>query len=303
MKQNIIHISIEDFLKHKKYAYSFEDKLIIDEMSGQKLSHRIIDDGTFLRMDVFSIFLIQKGSMDITIDNTNYHLSANSLLHIMDLHVIKNVALSEDFKGYQVIIDRSMFAEIMLNSRRMPAVYIASIRVRPILKLIPHDINLLINCVQRIIWNINRTGHAWQRDMVLNELRGFLLEMSNIIYQSNKDKVNPASPGKDVLLFLFIQLLNQHCRKEHAVTFYAKELCISPEYLSRITKMLSGKTANQWIAEALMREAEMALRDPDYTIQEVSDLLNFSDQSAFGKFFKKHKHISPLAFKKQTQEF
>ena len=156
MKQNIIHIRIEDLLKHKKHAYSFEDKLIIDEMSGEKLTNRILDDGTFLRMDVFSIFLIQKGTIDIIIDNANYHLSANSLLHIMDLHVIKNMSLSEDFKGYQVVIDRSLFAEIMLNSRRMPAIYIASIRVRPILKLIPHDINLLINCVQRIIWNINR---------------------------------------------------------------------------------------------------------------------------------------------------
>ena len=52
-----------------------------------------------------------------------------------------------------------------------------------------------------------------------------------------------------------------------------------------------------------MREAEMALRDSDLTIQEVSDQLKVSDQSAFGKFFKKHKHMSPLAFKKQTQEF
>ena len=135
--------------------------------------------------------------------------------------------------------------------------------------------------------------------MVLNELRGFLLEMSNIINQANRDKVNQNPPGKDVLLFLFIQLLNQHCKKEHTVTFYANKLCITPEYLTRIMKSLSGKTATQWISDALIRESEILLRNPEFTIQQISDQLNFSDQSAFGKFFKKHKKMSPLSFRNQ----
>lgn len=50
-------------------------------------------------------------------------------------------------------------------------------------------------------------------------------------------------------------------------------------------KSFSGKTVNQWISEALMREAEISLRNPDLTIQQVADMLNFSDQSSFGKFF------------------
>ena len=64
-------------------------------------------------------------------------------------------------------------------------------------------------------------------------------------------------------------------------------------------KSFSGKTVNQWISEALIRESEILLRNPDLTIQQVADMLNFSDQSSFGKFFKKHRDISPLAFKRQ----
>ena len=66
-----------------------------------------------------------------------------------------------------------------------------------------------------------------------------------------------------------------------------------------LTKSFSGKTVNQWISEALIRESEILLRNPDLTIQQVADMLNFSDQSSFGKFFKKHRDISPLAFKRQ----
>lgn len=69
------------------------------------------------------------------------------------------------------------------------------------------------------------------------------------------------------------------------VSLYVGELCITLEYFSRIMKSFSGKTVNQWISEALMREAEISLRNPDLTIQQVADMLNFSDQSSFGKFF------------------
>lgn len=36
-------------------------------------------------------------------------------------------------------------------------------------------------------------------------------------------------------------------------------------------------------------------------VQQVADILNFSDQSSFGKFFKKQAGMSPGEFKKLSQ--
>lgn len=300
MEQSILQLSIEDLLRYNLNFKSYQDKLIIVEISGVNHHNPGFKAGLSIRLDAFSIFLVRQGNMEITIDDFTYHLSDNVLLDIMDMHAVKDFRLSPDFRGYHLIIERNLFAEIMLNSRRMPAAYIASRHSRPIQKLIEEEGALLEDCLHRIERNIERTEHAWQRDLILNELRGFLLEMNNIVYQANREKVNPNPPDKDVLLFLFIQLLDKHGRTEHAVSFYANELCITPEYLSRIMKSFSGKTASQWISEVLMREAEMGLRNPDLTVQQVSDMLNFSDQSAFGKFFKKHRGISPLLFKRKN---
>lgn len=299
MEQSVLQLSIEDLLRYKLVFKSYQDKLIIARINGDGHENPGFKEGVSIRLDAFSIFLVRWGKIEITIDDFTYYLTDNVLLDIMDMHAVKDFRLSPDFRGYHLIIERNLFAEIMLNSRRMPAAYIASRHSRPIQKLKDEEGALLEDCLLRIERNMERTGHAWQRDIVLNELRGFLLEMNDIIYQANRGKVNPNPPSKDVLLFLFIQLLNKHCRTEHSVSFYAGELCITPEYLSRIMKSFSGKTVNQWISEALMREAEISLRNPDLTIQQVADMLNFSDQSSFGKFFKKHRGISPLAYKKQ----
>lgn len=299
MEQSILKLSIEDLLSFNMQFKSYQDKLIIVELSGANHKNPGFKEGASIHMDAFSIFLVRQGEISITIDSFTYHLSDNLLLDIMDMHSIKDLRLSPDFRGFHLIVDRDLFAEIMLNSRRMPAAYIASRHARPIQKISEKEGELLEECLHRIVRNLGRTDHGWHRDIILNELRGFFLEMNNIVYQGNREKVNPNPPNRDVLLFLFIQLLNQHCRTEHSVSFYASELCITPEYLSRIMKSFSGKTVNQWISEALMREAERLLRNPDLTIQQVADMLNFSDQSSFGKFFKKHRGTSPMNFKKQ----
>lgn len=189
MEEQVLHVSIEDFLRLNLDGKSYQDKLFLLELKGNGAKKPKISEDMAIRLDAFSIFLVRSGEVDVTIDNTTYHLSDNFLLDIMDLHVIRGMHFSSDFLGYHLIIERNLFGEIMLNSRRMPAAYIASRLSRPVLKLSEEDGELLENCFHRIEQNIDRTKHAWQRDLVLNELRGFCLEMNNIIYQANREQV------------------------------------------------------------------------------------------------------------------
>lgn len=301
MKETLINVSIEEILQYNPSAKSYENKLIIEQLDGnaRRASEEDMRD-VFVRLDAFSIFLIRRGTVDITIDNKTYHLADNYILHIMDLHIIKNIHLSADFQGYHIIIDRDFFCEVMLNSRRLPASTVASLHDRPVQHLAEEEGVLIEDCIKRIVRNIDRVDHVWRCDLIKNDLRGLMLEMSNIIYRANRGRERADSSGKDMLFFLFMQLLNTNCQRQHEVGFYARELGITPEYLSRILKSITGKTAAQWICEAIVREAEMRLQVPGSTVQSVSDILHFSDQSSFGKFFKKHKGISPLQYKIQN---
>ena len=103
---------------------------------------------------------------------------------------------------------------------------------------------------------------------------------------------------KEELFEQFLQLLFEHFRVEHAVTFYADKLFITPQYLSLILKELTGMSANKWIDDALVAEAKVLLKAPQMTVQQVADQLHFSDQSTFGKFFKKHMGISPMEYRR-----
>jgi AraC-like DNA-binding protein len=48
--------------------------------------------------------------------------------------------------------------------------------------------------------------------------------------------------------------------------------------------------------------ASRLLREPELSIQEIAEKLSFSDQSSFGKFFKKHTGISPLKYRQTLRK-
>ena len=81
--------------------------------------------------------------------------------------------------------------------------------------------------------------------------------------------------------------------------FYASSLCVTPQYLRRIVKYMSGKTVHTWINEALIREIEKRLAETDMTIQQIAEELSFSEQATLTRFFKRYKGISPLKYRKQ----
>lgn len=56
----------------------------------------------------------------------------------------------------------------------------------------------------------------------------------------------------------FFYLIMQHYKENREVAFYAKELCITPKYLTTIIKAVSGKSAKDWILEYIILEIKAA---------------------------------------------
>ncbi len=73
-------------------------------------------------------------------------------------------------------------------------------------------------------------------------------------------------------------------------------MCISPKYLSKIVFESSGKYAKDWIKEYVILAAKALLKSNDYTVQQISYMLNFPNNSFFGKYFKSAVGCSPKKY-------
>ncbi|MCM0666830.1 helix-turn-helix domain-containing protein [Flavobacterium tyrosinilyticum] len=128
-------------------------------------------------------------------------------------------------------------------------------------------------------------------------LRSYLYILIYEIDGIQKEKI--ATEVQNPLYEKFKELLFKDFLNFRSVQHYADELNVSRKYLSEVIKKHSGKTASDWISEMVILEAKVLLQNKKMSINQISDLLHFSDQSVFGRFFKNYEGISPLEYRKK----
>ncbi|HPD44188.1 MAG TPA: helix-turn-helix domain-containing protein, partial [Dysgonamonadaceae bacterium] len=59
------------------------------------------------------------------------------------------------------------------------------------------------------------------------------------------------------------------------------------------------KSAREIVANQLMIEAKRYLLHTDHSINEIAEIMYFTDSSNFVKFFKKHENVTPVQFREK----
>lgn len=80
----------------------------------------------------------------------------------------------------------------------------------------------------------------------------------------------------------------------------AAELYLSPNYLSELFKRHTGKNISEYITEYRLQKAEKYLRQPEYKIAEVSELVGFGDARYFSSLFKRQYGTTPIEYRNRN---
>jgi len=137
-------------------------------------------------------------------------------------------------------------------------------------------------------------------ELVLMRSYSYLLIHEVDAMHRNRTTVDSKMDDQSSIFIKFRNLLTKEFWRHRSVSFYADNLNVTPKYLSEVIKKQTGKTAGEWIDRAIILEAKVLLQNKELGISQVSDRLNFSDQSVFGKFFKTHEGVSPLEYRKRV---
>lgn len=127
----------------------------------------------------------------------------------------------------------------------------------------------------------------------------FLVDLQNVLELSITHPQVP--PRVEEIFISFNRLLPQHFIEHRDIAFYANQLCITNDYLSRIVKRVSGRTVGDFINQILMMEACYLLRTSSLSIAQISNRLRFSEPAAFTRFFIRMKGVPPKHFRNQYE--
>ncbi|MCI7286511.1 helix-turn-helix transcriptional regulator [Parabacteroides sp. AGMB00274] len=274
---------------------SYQADILVADLNSQDV---FLNDP--VRVNALQVLLVLEGSIDLSIDYVLFQASTNTVVTIMPTHITKVMKYSPNFKGRLMAVSRAFLEQSMMPNHSSSMIQYMKIRKNPTILLQESEIKTLDECMLRLRQTILQTSHHLQRLLIQNTLMGFFIEMGNIFSERKEYNTPPSLTRKEELFESFLRILYMYCKEQHVVSFYAEQLYITPQYLSLILKELTGRSANKWIDEALMQEAKILLKAPQATVQQVADALHFSDQSTFGKFFKKHAGMSPMEYRKNS---
>lgn len=243
--------------------------------------------------------LILVGKCWLRINNVATKLQKNSLLFLSSMHKVETEFLSDDIEVYCLWVS-SKFMEEHDSTRMMyfRVKYGVETFSLPNFDLDPTSFNRIVYRMNELARSIEETTHFYYFDVVINALYAFFLDTSNFVEQQKINENELFSlPHQEQIVQSFFELMAKHYRKEHFVSFYATQLNLTMRHLILLVRNKTGRTPTSFINEMLLSDARSLLLNSQFSIAEITFLLGFSDQSAFGKFFKRQTGFSPKQFK------
>ena len=291
-REGLHKVSISRIKKEMSDVFYLSDDLVITTLTADK--NTTADYPTSI--DGFTAIIMMAGEATVSIDMQNYSVRPNMIVFFNPDSIIRTIKCSSNAAAYLLAFSKSFVNEIQIDLSTSLPVYMRFGKA-PVLEVReqPHA------TIQRLYTPAQSSRREEEGRHRHESIRTLFTTAGNIITENNQhEQPSQMKPGRcEVLFDEFMSLLQQYSKRERNVSFYAKQLNITPKYLSSVVKEVSGKTAARWIDESVILEAKALPQYSGMRIQEIAYHLNFSTQSFFGKYFKQHTGTSPSRYKRR----
>ena len=276
-----------DKLKNTAIDAIEKDFILLEENLFQSVS-----DYPF-KMDVTSIVICTKGTVECFINLKLVRAVAPCFLVLLPDQILEHKSRSDDYSGHMIIMSKKFTDNLLPNAQEQLPLFL-SVRNKPVIELDEEGLEGMVsyyNMLKRIV-KVKENPHRLEVVRYLT-----LAFFYGIGFSIHKLDTSNKSTHYELLVEKFMGLVQTHYKQERILEFYADQLCLTPKHLSKVIKETTHKTANDWIDEHVILEAKALLKSTNMTAQQISEELNFSDQSFFGKYFRRHTGMSPKEYK------
>lgn len=246
--------------------------------------------------DMFSFIVVEEGMAHYILNYKEYNVQKGDMLLFSPSMLVSLTGCTDDFRCMNLMCERSLFEHMLSSNPAFQTYSYYFCRTdTPVVQLKQEIQTAILKCMEQIRLAII-TRNTYQKEIIQSLVYTCMLLVLEVI----EERVSslPVSQGRTERLFHdFMALVVAHYKREHYINFYASRLSVTTTYLSRIIRRQTGKTAAYFLGGMLYAEACRLLTRTDYTAQQIAEELNFSDQSAFGKFFKSKAGVSPHIFR------
>lgn len=254
------------------------------------------------RFDGYILIYCISGNMKMDINLNSFQVSSNTIVINTPGNILKvsevNMSNREQMHFIVVAISRDFMTSVRIDFKRLFNDSIALLD-SPCIKLNGRERRLCKKYLE--ISTELLSSHISNKKEALSSIISSVSYVlgsiwSNKISEAERKPHTPSVKSKFVF-DQFLRLVTEFHTSQRNMAFYAERLGLTPKYLSKVIKMVSSRSAPDWIDSFVILEAKNLLRYSELSIKEIVSKLNFPNQSVFYKFFKSHTDLTPSQYR------
>jgi len=239
------------------------------------------------------------GSADIDIDLRTYHFAKNDIIEVFPGQILACNEKSEDFAIAWFTFSNQMVDEVLY---RLPAEFIGFLKDNVKYQLPEKERDEMF---ADYFITINKifadSSSICRREMILNLLNNFYLNLYSKVVLNKRIIASPDQrKRKKELQDEFFRLIKEYT-KIREVSFFAEKLCITPKYLSIVTKETTGSSAKDLIDKFAITELKLQLKSTSVPLKRIAEQLDYPCEAFLCKYFKKHTGITPSYYRRVSR--
>ena len=283
-------ITIETVKEVCQCSYLDNDLVIFDEIAKAPIPT------VPRRMGCIMLALCLEGQARYKVDTQQHNVKAGDVIIISTNQVADECELSPDCSGMAILMSENFFREIISGVHEISSLFLFS-RQHPVCHLEKEEVHLTYNYFKGLSFKINETTHRFRRETIIAMMRTMIYDLSNVIYRI-MHVTEHRNTRADKIFTDFLFLVENNYRKQRRVGWYALNMGITAKYLSEMVKLASRRTPNDWIDDYVTLELRVLLKNTTKNIKEITEEMNFPNQSFLGKYFKEHVGMGPSEYRK-----
>lgn len=249
------------------------------------------------RLNALIIGVGTEGETSLTLNLQEFRLKKDSLFIFSPKHILQ-VQSNNRFKAHLIVIAPDFLKRINIDTKRMMPLFL-QFGSLPCMEL-THAESQSLRSISMVEQELKGSETDFSSEIIGGLIAATIYKVGDILthYLTEHPEVDsPIHNRAEEYFRQFTELLGEHYKHERSVGFYARQLCITPKYLTTLIKRISGKSVSEWIDNYVILEAKTLLKYSNMSVQEIAYYLNFPNQSFFGSYFKRNAGMSPSQYK------
>ena len=287
---------MEKVTDNEKIVYKDDRMIIIDNSNVTDTLNT-----SPIKSEWFVALLCIEGESTIYINNEMYSIHKNDFLLCHPQTIFEHKITNLDFKYCGFCLSPEYVKQIsLISSNSWNAILF--IENNPIIALDEKESSLFLQYYNLIRSKFETESQHHLKHLIDMLLQAFIYEFHDSM--EKRIKIDPPQYNSaDNLFISFLDILVNSYPKQRSVSYYAEKLFVTPKYLSAICKEISGETASYLITRYVKKDIENLLKQPNKTIKEIANELDFANLSFFGKYVKRIFGVSPKEYRENIKYY